>query len=272
MASAQLAAAYVDGTLSLEEAARIAVGEGPETAPFPDAIAEVANEGFEVFLEVAPHPVLASAIKQCLGTCEKAALVLPSLRRGDAGLGTMRSSAASLYARGFDIEWSRVLPAGRFVRLPGYPWQRERFWLDDERKLGKSRAEEQTDQIDGSPRTAPHQNGQSDSDHASPVEGHSALVAKHDEPALPPPAILKDRVAAHSVDVRYEGLAGLPADVRHKRLMEYFRDRVAAVLGLAPDKVDPDRPLMSLGLDSLSAMDLKMEIDAGLVPRSRCRC
>ncbi len=71
-------------------------------------------------------------------------------------------------------------------------------------------------------------------------------------------------VAAHERDIRDEGLSGLPADMRRQRLIEYFRDRVAAVLGLAPDKVDPDRPLMSLGLDSLSAMDLKIEIDAGL--------
>ena len=48
-----------------------------------------------------------------------------------------------------------------------------------------------------------------------------------------------------SVDVHPEGLSDLPADVRRERLIEYFRDRVAAVLGLAPDKVDPDRPLLS---------------------------
>ena len=56
----------------------------------------------------------------------------------------------------------------------------------------------------------------------------------------------------------------MPDDVRRQRLIEYFRDRVAAVLGLAPDKVDPDRPLMNLGLDSLTAMELKVEIDACL--------
>ena len=33
---------------------------------------------------------------------------------------------------------------------------------------------------------------------------------------------------------------------------------------LAPDKVDLDRPLLNLGLDSLTAMELKVEIDAFL--------
>ena len=39
---------------------------------------------------------------------------------------------------------------------------------------------------------------------------------------------------------------------------------MAAVLELAPEKVDLDRPLLNLGLDSLTAMELKVEIDSFL--------
>ena len=87
----------------------------------------------------------------------------------------MRSSAAFLYARGFDIEWSRVSPPGRFVRLPGYPWQRERFWLDDEGKPGQSRATApELDRDDGIASPVPHQNGRSNGHHAAPVEATSS--------------------------------------------------------------------------------------------------
>ncbi len=229
----ELAAAYVGGTLSVEDAAvRIAAGTGPETARFPVAIAKLANEGFEVFLEVGPHPALASAIKQCFGSRERTPLILASLRRGDVGLGTMRSSAASLYAQGFDIEWSRVSPAGRFVRLPGYPWQRERFWLDDEERRGKSCASREPDRVDGISHAEPHHNGLSNDHGSSPIERHAEPVASGRD----------DR----------------------DRLIEFFRGRVADVLGLSLDKVDPDRPLMTLGLDSLTAMELKVEIETGL--------
>ena len=137
----EVTAAHVAGSLSLEDAATIiARGQADAASParwmpsmprFPEAIAGLAREGFQVFLEVGPHPILASAVKESLGPRGASALVLPSLRRGDAGLGSLRWSAASLYAAGFDLEWARVSPPGRFVRLPGYPWQRERFWLDD---------------------------------------------------------------------------------------------------------------------------------------------
>src|SRR5262249_2855610 len=64
----EVAAAHVAGGLSLEDAARIVALPKQETPRFPTDIAELANEGFDVFLEVGPHPVLASAIKQHFGS------------------------------------------------------------------------------------------------------------------------------------------------------------------------------------------------------------
>jgi amino acid adenylation domain-containing protein len=260
----QFAAAYVGGAITLEDAARLVAGKAPETAAVADAIKAVANEGFEVFLEVGAHPALALAIKQNAGGRERAPLVLASLRRGDLGLGTMRSSAASLYARGFDIEWSRVSTPGRCIWLPGYRWQRERFWLDQEDARGTSRAHDELDRRDAISSAQPRPNGRSNEPQQVPGEEGRALVAGHDQPIKRPRATLANGVAAHSGEGAPEGLSALPGDASAQRLVEYFRDRVAAVLGLTPEKVDPDRPLLSLGLDSLSAMDLKMEIDAGL--------
>ena len=47
-------------------------------------------------------------------------------------------------------------------------------------------------------------------------------------------------------------------------LIDYLRDRTAGILGLSPDQVNLDRPLLAMGLDSLTAMELKAEIDAHL--------
>src|SRR5205823_5404790 len=34
-----------------------------------------------------------------------------------------------LFAQGYPVNWSEIYPAGHFVRLPDYPWQRERYWI-----------------------------------------------------------------------------------------------------------------------------------------------
>ena len=46
----------------------------------------------------------------------------------------MLESLAALWARGYPVDWARRFPdGGRVVSLPGYPWQRERFWFEANR-------------------------------------------------------------------------------------------------------------------------------------------
>lgn len=98
---------------------------------FADALTKLMDKHHDVFLEVGPHPVLAGPINQCLRQRGHAGTVLHSLRRGeDEQLGMMRSLAA-LYARGYAVEWRQLYPSGNPVRLPSYPWQRTRCWLEE---------------------------------------------------------------------------------------------------------------------------------------------
>src|SRR6202044_530706 len=82
------------------------------------------------FLEIAPHPVLASAIAECVGEQQPGPVVAASLRRGQPERDTMLLACTSLYAAGCDPDWSAIQgPDGRVVTLPAYPWQRKRHWL-----------------------------------------------------------------------------------------------------------------------------------------------
>ena len=56
--------------------------------------------------------------------------VLPSLRREEEEHTVMLGSLGALYTSGYVVDWSRIYPAARCVRLPMYPWQRERCWLE----------------------------------------------------------------------------------------------------------------------------------------------
>ena len=215
----EVTAAYVAGSLSLEDAATIiARGQADAASPaswipsmprFPEAIAGLAKEGFDVFLEVGSHPILASAVKESLGPRGATSLVLPSLRRGDAGLGSLRWSAAALYARGFDLNWARVSPPGRFVRLPGYPWQRERFWLDDGDNQLRTSTVRTRDRKDGLDSPAHQENGKTNGHCGAPVGRHQAPVEIHSEP--PPRAPYDPPRGCHAAIGRFssQGAVGL---------------------------------------------------------------
>ena len=93
---------------------------------FADAVARMADGGCELFVELSPHPVLAPAVAECLDGREAA--VLASLRRGAGERDTMLRALGALHVRGCRVRWPGVLPGGRCVRMPTYPWQRERHW------------------------------------------------------------------------------------------------------------------------------------------------
>jgi acyl transferase domain-containing protein/acyl carrier protein len=114
-----------------------------EPVLFAAVIEKLLEDGVEVFLEVSPHPILLSSIQQCLLHLQRDGTVLGSLRREEGERRSLLSSVASLYAVGKPVDWARLYPdASENVPLPAYPWQRTRFWLDDENgKPGaKSRA------------------------------------------------------------------------------------------------------------------------------------
>jgi acyl transferase domain-containing protein len=99
---------------------------------FAAAIDRLANEGYRLFVELSPHPVLAHSILECLTPHgEEQAVVLPTLRRNEDERRSMRRSLAGLYAHGRLVDWGAVLGTdGEYIHLPTYPWQRERHWFD----------------------------------------------------------------------------------------------------------------------------------------------
>lgn len=99
-----------------------------EPVLFMAAAETLAEAEYDAFVEVGPHPALASALTDTLRRDGRAGAVLPSLRRGDDSRNVLLRSLGTLYSVGFDLNWEAVNPAGRNVRLPSYPWQRTRHW------------------------------------------------------------------------------------------------------------------------------------------------
>jgi len=99
---------------------------------FSQAIRCVQDDQLDSFLEVSPHPILVPAIEATLGHGTRRGVVVPSLRRNQDERRSLLESLAALYGRGCAPDWRRLHPAGgRCVGLPGYPWQRKRYWFDE---------------------------------------------------------------------------------------------------------------------------------------------
>ncbi len=83
-------------------------------------------------LEISPHPVLAASIAECFQLGGQKVRVVASLKRQEAERAMMLQSLGALYTLGASLDWQGVAPAGRFVRLPAYPWQHTRYWQECE--------------------------------------------------------------------------------------------------------------------------------------------
>ncbi|MFI5528202.1 SDR family NAD(P)-dependent oxidoreductase [Kitasatospora sp. NPDC051853] len=96
---------------------------------FSDRIERLLGDGFRAFMEMSPHPILLPAVEQVAAHSGATAAVLPSLRRREDERSSLLGSLGRLYTLGLPVAGSPALPAGgRRVKLPGYAWQRERFW------------------------------------------------------------------------------------------------------------------------------------------------
>ncbi len=99
------------------------------TVLFSAAFDEMIGDGYTHFVEVSPHPVLASSMRELLAQAGQEGLVVPSLRRGEDDEEVMLRSLGSLHNHGHPVAWDGFHSAdARFVKLPGYPWQLKTYW------------------------------------------------------------------------------------------------------------------------------------------------
>lgn len=98
---------------------------------FSKMVQELLADDHKLFIEMSPHPILSPAIQQTLQFTGQDGLTLPSMRRNQPELTTILGSLGKLYTLGYSINWDQLYPnGGQCLKLPLYPWQRERFWID----------------------------------------------------------------------------------------------------------------------------------------------
>jgi myxalamid-type polyketide synthase MxaB len=98
---------------------------------FAAGIAHLGEMGYELFVEIGPTPTLLGMARACVPDGE--GVWLPSLRRGRDDWEQLLSSLGELYTRGVEPDWGGFDRdyARRKLSLPAYPFERQRYWLDD---------------------------------------------------------------------------------------------------------------------------------------------
>ncbi|MFB7915594.1 amino acid adenylation domain-containing protein [Streptomyces sp. NPDC056061] len=97
---------------------------------FRSAVERLSDDGYSLFLEIGPHPVLGHSIRECLDDRGSTVRTLPSIRRRENEPERFAASLAELHTLGVPIAWNTLHPAGTPVTLPRYPWKRDRYWTE----------------------------------------------------------------------------------------------------------------------------------------------
>ncbi|MEI5103099.1 type I polyketide synthase [Streptomyces sp. PmtG] len=100
-----------------------------EKVLFETSVRRLGQDGFRVFIEMSPHPVLTVPVQEIVEDVDDA-VVLASSRRDRGEVEAVLGSLAQLYVQGGAVDWSALLGERPRVDLPTYAFQRQRYWLN----------------------------------------------------------------------------------------------------------------------------------------------
>src|SRR5699024_10016044 len=108
------------------------------TVEFAQTTRALLRDGYDMFVEIGPHPVLTPILQENFeesGTPE--AVALGTLRRNEGGTRRFLTSVAQAHTYGLTPDWERVFDGRRrVVDLPTYAFQRQHFWRPSSGGLG----------------------------------------------------------------------------------------------------------------------------------------
>ncbi|MCP4347732.1 MAG: type I polyketide synthase [Desulfobacterales bacterium] len=106
---------------------------------FADSMEILREQGYDIFLEIGPRPVLLGMASNLEGFGNLKGFYT-SLRQGQDDWRQMLTSLSELYVNGANADWKSFYDGAdhRRVQLPTYPWQRERYWVPTPSRIQKS--------------------------------------------------------------------------------------------------------------------------------------
>ena len=112
-----------------------------EPVYFSNALEVMLEDGFELFIEIGPHPALSAGAEELFAKNDIKARIFPSIKRKEAEKLRFLQTLGSLYTVGYDLNWDTIYPdSNRLLDLPKYIWDLKSFWFET-KSHKKSRTE-----------------------------------------------------------------------------------------------------------------------------------
>ncbi|MCV7171513.1 type I polyketide synthase [Mycobacterium manitobense] len=96
---------------------------------FATAVQAALEDGFRVFAELSPHPLLVRALNQIAESVDVPLAALAGMRREQAMPHGLVGFMADMHSAGAAVDFSVLCPAGRLVDAPLPTWTHRQHWL-----------------------------------------------------------------------------------------------------------------------------------------------
>jgi polyketide synthase 5 len=100
------------------------------TVRFAAAAQAALEDGFRVFAELAPHPLLVRAVDQTAATLDIPVAAVAGMRRAQDMPNGLRTLLGDLFAAGANVDFGVLLPVGRLVDAPLPIWSHRKLVLE----------------------------------------------------------------------------------------------------------------------------------------------
>lgn len=96
---------------------------------FATAVQAALEDGYRVFAELSPHPLLTRALEQTAASRETPMAALAAMRRQQSMPDGLRELVVDLHSAGAAVDFSVLCPSGQLVDAPLPTWTHRRLWL-----------------------------------------------------------------------------------------------------------------------------------------------
>jgi len=110
------------------------------TVRFAAAVRAALEDGYRVFTELAPHPLLTHAVEQTARSLDMPLVTLAAMRREQELPDGLRGLLVDLHSAGAAIDFAALYPNGRLVDAPLPTWTHSRLWLTHEGQESSTRS------------------------------------------------------------------------------------------------------------------------------------